>query len=377
MTARITRWLTEPLPPAVAHAVERLARVEDAVALAIMPDVHLAEGVCVGTAVATRRLLLPAAIGGDLGCGMAAIRFDLSADAVAGDEAGARRLLERIERVVPTLTRRGPSARSVLPEPLESWPLSAPALAKLREREGRREFATLGRGNHFLELQRDDAGWLWLMVHSGSRALGPAIAGHHRRTALLSVHGFEAIEAESEEGYAFRSDLEFALRWADASRRTMVDTVAAELQEAFGAAPDRSSFVHCTHNFVRRETIGGEPLWVHRKGAIAAAAGEAGIIPGSMAAPSFHVEGRGCEAALNSSSHGAGRLLARGEARRRISAKELVRSMRGVWFDTPRAAALVDEAPAAYKEVGAVMRAQRDLTRIVRRLQPVLNWKGG
>ena len=127
---------------------------------------------------------------------------------------------------------------------------------------------------------------------------------------------------------------------------------------------------------VRRERHDGEPLWVHRKGAISAAVGEAGIIPGSMGSPSFHVAGRGHAEALASSSHGAGRLMSRAQARRSLSGRDVARQLSGVWFDRRRLDDLRDEAPAAYKDIGEVMRAQAELTRIVRRLEPVLSFKG-
>ncbi len=127
---------------------------------------------------------------------------------------------------------------------------------------------------------------------------------------------------------------------------------------------------------VRRETHEGEALWVHRKGAISAVAGERGLIPGSMGTHSFHVEGRGCAEALCSSAHGAGRRLSRTDARRRLSAKDVVRELRGVWFDHRLAAGLREEAPSAYKDIDAVLRAEHDLVRITRRLRPVLCFKG-
>jgi tRNA-splicing ligase RtcB (3'-phosphate/5'-hydroxy nucleic acid ligase) len=143
-----------------------------------------------------------------------------------------------------------------------------------------------------------------------------------------------------------------------------------------GVAPGRDSEIACVHNFLRRETHSGTDLWVHRKGAISARAGEPGVVPGSMGTPTFHVVGRGSSRSLCSSSHGAGRAMSRGEARRKIGAGELRRQLRGVWFDERRADALRDEAPAAYKDIGRVMRAQSELTKIVRRLRPVLSYKG-
>ena len=148
------------------------------------------------------------------------------------------------------------------------------------------------------------------------------------------------------------------------------------LHESFAIGLDWSTLIHADHNHVRRETHGGEPLWVHRKGALPAGEGMPGVIPGSMGTASYHVTGRGCDDALCSSSHGAGRALSRTEAAQTISPRRLAEEMRGVWFDERHARSLCDEAPSAYKDVRAVMRAQRDLTRIDRQLRPILSYKG-
>jgi len=373
MTVRT--WLAEPLPRDVAQALERLARATDVAAVAVLPDVHLAEEVCVGVAVATRTRLLPAAIGGDIGCGMEALQFDGNVERLDDGEVRGR-LLRDLRRAVPARIRRGPAAALTLPAELDAARLSSPELAKRLARDGRREFATLGRGNHFLELDRDETGALWLSVHSGSRALGPAIGAWHRRRAVRDDAGFEKLAADSDEGRTLLADVDFALRFATASRTAMLQTTSTIVAESLGATPLWPTKIACVHNLVRREEVGGESLWIHRKGAIPAAAGEAGIVPGSMGAPTFHVEGRGCAAALNSSAHGAGRALSRGEAHRRIAPRELLRQMKGIGFDDENAARLVDEAPSAYKDVRAVMRAQRELVRIVRTLVPLLVHKG-
>lgn len=371
----IRTWLAEPLAPEVARALERLARARDVAAIAVLPDVHLAEEVCVGVAVATRTWLLPAAIGSDLGCGMEALRLDGDGGRL-DDPALRRRILGELRRAVPARIRHGPLASLALPAELELARLSAPELTRQLERDGRREFATLGRGNHFLELDRDESGELWLAVHSGSRALGPRIGAWHRRLAERDDAGFEGLVADSDEGRTFLADVDFALRFAAASRAAMVEAASAVLAERLGVVPNPETRIACVHNQVRRESVGAESLWVHRKGAIPAADGEAGIVPGSMGAPTLHVEGRGCAESLHSSAHGAGRSLSRGEAHRRISPRELLRQMRGIEFEDERADQLVDEAPSAYKDVRAVMRAQRELTRIVRTLAPILVHKG-
>jgi tRNA-splicing ligase RtcB len=374
LPAKVSAWVPGPLPPAVIAALERLAALDDVARIAVMPDVHLAEDVCIGTVVATRCLLLPAAVGGDIGCGMAAIAFDCDADRLAGEREAAS-VLAGLYRLIPAIRHSAPRVPD-LPHSLAEQPLSTPALERLKGREGRAELGTLGRGNHFVELQAAEDGRLWLMLHSGSRAMGQAIRDHHLRSAPVRVGDFAALPADGPAGAAYLSDVAWALAYADESRRRMVDSVASVLSDVLGAAPDPESYMSCHHNHVRPEEHGGELLWVHRKGAVSAAADEHGIIPGSMGSPSYHVMGRGCAAALMSSSHGAGRVMSRGEASRRISVRQLHRELEGVWYDHRLAPRLRDEAPSAYKDVRDVLKAERDLTRVVRVLRPVLSYKG-
>jgi len=374
MTTRVEKWLPEPPGRELTAALARLARAKDVGHVAVMPDAHLSEDVCVGVVTATRRRIFPAAVGGDIGCGMAALRFSCEARRLA-DRASAARVLAGLYHAVPPM-RRARAEASPLPEELAAAKLYAPGLEAMKEREARLELGTLGRGNHFLELQRDDEGALWLMVHSGSRAMGPAIRARHEARALRDPTGLAWLDAESEAGRDYLADAAWAERYARLNRRVMVDAVVALLGDLFGVEADRGSFIECDHNHVRRETHGGELLWVHRKGAMRAAEGEPGIIPGSMGSASFHVEGRGHPAALASSAHGAGRAMSRSEARRRVGLRQLEQEVSGVWFDQRLAHRLREEAPSAYKDIGAVMRAQRELVRIARRLEPVLVYKG-
>jgi len=372
MSARVDCWLVEPLADEVARSVQRLADSEDVQRVAVMPDVHLAHEVCVGVAAGTARLLYPQAVGGDIGCGMAALAFEVDGDCL--DAQRAARLLDGLGKAVPILHHaRG---RAVLPQALAALRLSHPRLDAIYQGTGALEHGTLGRGNHFLELQRGDDGRLWVMVHSGSRALGPAVRDHHLALAAEGAAGLLFLDAESDAGRDYLGDLEVALCYADSSRRAMLDAVARLVRDVLGAPPDEGSAIHCHHNHVRRELHDGRWLWVHRKGAIPAGDGERGVIPGSMGSPSYHTEGRGLAAALSSSSHGAGRALPRGEARRRISMRQLVDQVGALWFDHRRADALRDEAPGAYKDVRKVMRAQRELTRVVGVLEPRLVFKG-
>jgi tRNA-splicing ligase RtcB len=373
--ATVRRWLAGPLPHDVSLSLDRLARTEDVHYVAVMPDVHLSGDVCTGTVVATKRLFYPAAVGNDIGCGMIALRFGCEA-AILAEEQPAAKLLAGLYRTVPTIRHSRLTLRAKLPDALAGTALSHPALEKHKDRDGRVEFATLGRGNHFIEFQADEQGQLWLLIHSGSRAMGQAITEHHLGKARLSNTGLAYLDADREAGQAYLTDLAWTYGYADESRLAIAQAVSALMRDLFGVSADEESILRCNHNHVCRETHFGEAFWVHRKGTISAQDGEAGIIPGSMGTASFHVAGRGYAEALCSSSHGAGRLLSRSEAFRSIPGVELCRQMKHVWFDQRLAGKLRDEAPSAYKDIHAVMRAQRELTRIVRKLRPLLSYKG-
>jgi len=367
-------WAEGALPREVQTAIDRLARSDDVRRIAIMPDVHLAADVCNGTVVATGHTLYPNAVGGDIGCGVAALAFDGGAP-LLDDERYAARVLAGLYRDIP-LARHGRQGPRALPVALQVDSLSAPHLEALKHEAGARQLGTLGRGNHFVELQSDEDGRLWLMLHSGSRGLGQAIRDHHLAKCRRGQTGLGYLEADSAEGQAYLHDAAWAVAYANASRRAMATAACAVVERVLGVHADETTYVACNHNHVRLELHGGKPLWVHRKGATSAADGEPGLIPGSMGTRSVHVLGRGCLGALSSSAHGAGRRLSRTEARRAISARDVARQLRGVWFDRRLIEGLREEAPSAYKDLDAVLRAQRELVRIVRRMRPLLSFKG-
>lgn len=313
LPAKVRAWLVEPPPPEVLRFVERLARLDDVRAIALMPDVHLAEHVCVGTVVATGSTLLPRAVGGDIGCGMSAqLLCGALPDGISGGDA--RALLAGWSRAVPAQKHR---ARQRLPDELAALQLGTSALRRTLSRDGAVQLGTLGRGNHFLELHVDDDDAPWLVVHSGSRALGPAVRDAHLRGS--EPPGLLADASPSGRGYL--ADASAAVAFAEHNRRVVLSRAAAVVFDVLRIQPAPDPAVECTHNFVRRELHAGEHWWVHRKGAVSARAGERGIIPGSMGADTFLVTGRGCAAALCSSSHGAGRTMSRSEARRRVTAR--------------------------------------------------------
>ena len=217
--APIQAWLTAPMKHDVSEAIDRLRRASDVQQIAVMPDVHLATDVCIGVVVATSRLIYPQAVGGDIGCGMLAIGFDVEATALA-DPKVAGRVLSGLGRAVPA-RRRNRRAAIAPPSELERATLSHPTLEAMSRNEGAIEFATLGSGNHFLELQSDEDGQLWLMVHSGSRGMGPAIRDHHLAHGEDVGGGLRALDATTDQGTSYLNDVAWARRFADASRRAM------------------------------------------------------------------------------------------------------------------------------------------------------------
>jgi tRNA-splicing ligase RtcB (3'-phosphate/5'-hydroxy nucleic acid ligase) len=367
-------WLTAPLGHEVAEALGRLQRAPDVQRIAVMPDVHLANDICVGVVLATSRLVYPQAVGGDIGCGMLAVATKSTADPLR-DPKAAGRILAGLAKTIPS-RRRNRQAVIAQPEELNLGELSNSRLESIRRSEGALEFATLGSGNHFLELQADEEDWLWLMIHSGSRALGHAIRDHHLAEAQIISGHFRALEAQSAGGAAYLQDLDWARRYAAASRRAMAAEAERVIQDVIGARLSWETSITTDHNHVALEQHGAGKLWVHRKGAMAVQAGELGVLPGSMGTLSFHIEGRGCEEALKSSAHGAGRAMSRSEAAKKVSRAELQRQMKGVWFDWRLADEIRDEAPTAYKDIRAVLKAQHELVKVRRTLRPLLNYKG-
>jgi tRNA-splicing ligase RtcB len=367
-------WLAEPLSDETERALRRLERTQGVVAIAVMPDAHLSKQVCVGTVTTTSNVLIPDAVGGDIGCGMAAMRFDVEAEAINQDKAG--QVLARLSDRIPILRHRR-NRVPVLPAALSEEACGDATIDNLRRRQAALQFGTLGRGNHFVELQRDEEGFLWAMVHSGSRGIGPAIRDRFLRAGKADPGSrIVVLRADEPAGTAYLSCAQWARSYARKSREFMMGHVAEILSELLAAKADESTRIDADHNHVQLEAHGKQQLWVHRKGAQSAREGEPGIIPGTMGTASYHVVGRGHVDALTSSSHGAGRAMHRTKARSQISPRQLQKEMRGVWFDERFTERLVEEAPSAYKSITRVMRAQKALVKIVRRLEPVLVYKG-
>ncbi len=372
--APMQTWLASPLDPDVSTALHQLRKAPDVQHIAVMPDVHLAADVCIGVALATSTLIYPHAVGGDIGCGMLALAFDSTAEPLRHPTA-AGQVLAALGQAVPA-RRRNRNRAIAPPGDLMNMALSSPTLESIRRADGAVEFATLGSGNHFIELQVDPDDRLWLMVHSGSRALGQAIRDFHLSKAEPVASKLQALDATTQPGRDYLNDAAWARLYAQASRQAIAAQVAEVLSRFTGFQPCWQTLIATDHNHVTLESHSGRQLWVHRKGAMSAQPDQPGVLPGSMGTLSFHVEGRGHPAALCSSAHGAGRKLSRTAARNAITEHQFRRQMDGIWFDSRLSSQLRDEAPSAYKDIRAVLRAQRDLVKVTRTLRPILNYKG-
>ncbi len=353
--------------------------------VALMPDVHVGYGVPVGCAFAARDTVVPAAVGFDIACGMVAVRTNLPAEALA---ARLDRALGLIQRAVPT-GFHGHSRPQDDPV-FETMPDNA-AVRELEE-TARLQLGSLGGGNHFLEVQRDPEGMVWLMLHSGSRNMGKRVCEHYNRVArkLNAEWGSQIppkwdlahLPASSPEGQEYLEAMHFCHRWAYANRNRMMREMIAAVEEAMAVAGKRGiEFVevaHMNHNFAALEEHFGEQLWVHRKGAVQADAGEVLIVPGSMATASYICRGLGNPESFRTSAHGAGRCLSRSAARSAYSVRQVIEEMetRGVLLLAGKKAEVSEECGAAYKDVDQVIAAMSDLVTPLTRLTPIGVVKG-
>lgn len=359
--------------------------------VAVMPDVHLGKGATVGSVVPTRGAIIPAAVGVDIGCGMAAVRTTLTAKDLPDNLAQLR---SSIERGVPVGNGPGGEHRT-LPDGIHAR-LAESGLAerlesikakhrKIRTDKVDRQIGTLGGGNHFIEVCLDEADAVWVMLHSGSRGTGNLIGSYFiqraREELAHRVLGFQLPDKDLAffvEGEPLFDDYVEAVSWAQdyarANREAMMARVLAEMRHRLPKFQLAAMAVNCHHNYVQKEAHGGQDLLVTRKGAVSAREGELGIIPGSMGTQSFIVRGKGNADSFHSCSHGAGRVMSRTAARQQITLAQHREATAHV--ECRKDAAVIDESPAAYKSIDAVMAAQTDLVEVVHTLRQVLCVKG-
>ena len=362
-----------------AEKTARLPIVEGHVAL--MPDAHVGIGATVGSVIPTTGAVIPAAVGVDIGCGMVAAELDVTEDQLPDS---LEPLLSRIERAIPAGVGQG---HDTVARNAERWLAAhrpATELAADRVNKAAKQFGTLGSGNHFVELCIDERTRVWVVLHSGSRGIGNQLAQAHiavaRRLAKEAMLDLEDIDLAwfvqgTPEFEAYITDMLWAQDYARANRDQMMDNAMAEVL-AFMGHGNETLRVNCHHNFTQPEVHGGKELWVTRKGAIKADVDDLGVIPGSMGTRSYIVRGKGNPASWMSCSHGAGRRLSRTKAKKMFTTADLHAQMAGKTWLSGRADALVDEIPAAYKDVEQVMADQADLVEVLHTLHQVLNYKG-
>eukprot|EP01114_Cavostelium_apophysatum_P019601 TRINITY_DN6363_c0_g1_i1.p1 TRINITY_DN6363_c0_g1~~TRINITY_DN6363_c0_g1_i1.p1 ORF type:complete len:443 (-),score=69.73 TRINITY_DN6363_c0_g1_i1:31-1359(-) len=364
--------------------------------IAVMPDVHLGKGSTIGTVIPTKSAIIPAAVGVDIGCGMNAVKTDLRASDLPDGLSALRRAIEIAvphggpgdEGSHPTSGKKGGVPEKVvttwnqqLKDEYEVITSKHPAISEARTVT---QLGTLGTGNHFIEICLDESDNVWIMLHSGSRGVGNKIGTYFIELARkdmkkLHINLPDKDLAYLKEGTQYFDDYFEAVLWAQRfaqhNRRAMMDTVIStirkELKRDFKLG---EVAVNCHHNYVQKEHHFGEDIYVTRKGAVRAGKGELGIIPGSMGAKSFIVRGLGNPESFESCSHGAGRRMSRTQAKKQYSIADHESATSCV--ECRKDAHVIDETPAAYKDIDAVIQAQSDLIEVVHTLKQILCVKG-
>ena len=357
--------------------------------VAAMPDVHLGIGATIGSVIATHKAIIPAAVGVDLGCGMVAARLSLTANEI--DEKALQKVFDQISRDVP-VGRAQHSDERVLVDASKPFELGLKSLTdrhpELLKAFGKfskwtNQMGTLGGGNHFIEVCLDETNQVWVMLHSGSRGIGNAIASYFIDLARKDMERWmiqlpDRDLAYFPEGSEHFADYVEAVHWAQdyamQNRTSMLELVLAALQRHLPPFTVTTEAVNCHHNYVAQEHHYGENVWVTRKGAIRARAGDLGIVPGSMGARSFIVRGLGNPESFCSSAHGAGRKMSRTAAEKQFTVADMVAQTQGVICRKDKD--VIDEIPGAYKDIDQVMANQADLTEILHTLKQVVCVKG-
>ena len=358
-----------------------------------MPDVHVGKGSTIGSVIPTLQAVIPAAVGVDIGCGMIAAKTTLKASELPDNLSGVR---SAIERAVPhgrSAGRRDKGAWGDEPpassdaawsQLVEGFKRITDKYPRLKNTNNRMHLGTLGTGNHFVEVCLDEEQSVWFMLHSGSRGVGNAIGTHFIELARKDMERWminlpDRDLAYFPEGTQHFDDYVEAVEWAqnfarlnrEVMMQNVIDAVRGVIPKPFESHVEA---VNCHHNYVNREQHFGRDILVTRKGAVSARKGELGIIPGSMGARSYIVRGLGNEDSFHSCSHGAGRTMSRTEARKRFTVEDHRAATAGV--ECRKDKDVIDETPAAYKDIDAVMNAQRDLVEVVHTLKQVVCVKG-
>jgi len=350
--------------------------------IAVMPDAHLGYGMPIGGVMATEDVIIPNAVGVDIGCGMCAVQTSLSD--ISSDKLKA--IIQGIRAAVPLGFKHHKHRQSKALMPKMKIPLSELPLVAQEYNNALTQLGTLGGGNHFIEIQKGSDGHIWIMIHSGSRNLGYKVANLYNRLAIqLNAEWGSKIPKKwqlaflplsSEAGRNYLLEMQYCIEFALANRKLMMERVK-DVFQAMASPVSFSSFINIAHNYAAMETHFNKRVMVHRKGATSAREGELGIIPGSQGTPSYIVRGRGNSESFESCSHGAGRKMGRKQAQRRLDLEAEVKKMddRGI-IHSIRSRKDLDEAAGAYKNIDQVIENQIDLVEVILTLHPLAVIKG-
>lgn len=353
--------------------------------VALMPDAHIGLGSTVGSVIPTRGAIIPSAIGVDIGCGMAAIRTNMHANHLPNLD----KLMSDIEQAVPAGVGKGREYDDAVHISNEIGLWSGHERTDRLVKKAISQCGSLGSGNHFFEICLDETDFVWIVLHSGSRGIGNELAKIHIDGAknMMKKYFIELDNPDlaylvegTPEFEAYIADMLWAQKYALLNRETMLDRGFYAFRNYVGRMGKGTVFIeetiNCHHNFTQMENHMGKNMWITRKGAIKAASGDMGIIPGSMGTRSYIVKGLGNPASYHSCSHGAGRVMSRKKAKDLFDGGDLSARMEGVVWNSNRAKDLVDEIPDAYKDIDAVMESQKDLVQVEHTLKQIFNYKG-
>jgi tRNA-splicing ligase RtcB (3'-phosphate/5'-hydroxy nucleic acid ligase) len=351
--------------------------------IALMPDCHQGFGMPIGGVLATKEVIIPNAVGVDIGCGMCAtqttlqdVEFNL-----------LKIILKDIRELIPLGFKHHKTAmdHALMPDPANFFDV-IPVVEREFER-ARYQLGTLGGGNHFIEIQKGSDGLIWVMVHSGSRNIGKQVADHYNRVATeLNLKWKSKVPKSaqlaylylsSNEGQQYIREMNYCIEFAYANRKIMMDNVLKVLEYHFGNSFRSGPMINIAHNYANIEKHFGNDVMVHRKGATKASKETIGIIPGSQGSNSYIVKGKGNTDSFESCSHGAGRTMGRKEAIRKLNLKEEIQKLdkKGI-LHAIRNQSDLEEATSAYKDISVVMNNQKDLVEVLTELQPLAVIKG-
>jgi tRNA-splicing ligase RtcB (3'-phosphate/5'-hydroxy nucleic acid ligase) len=364
----------EVLEPSALEQYEGAMALDCVVQGALMPDAHTGYTLPIGSVIATDGTLFPSWVGYDIGCGMVALPIGVGSEAIRNN-AGA--IFEAIYRNVPTGFAKHNQPRNLPEELADLLEHATPTCREImRDKVGRCQLGTLGSGNHFIEVGSDENDIVYVVIHSGSRGIGHAIATKYMQIASgtdKAMEGHFGFAPGSAEFDAYRADLAFCLAFALENRKRMAQAVVSAIDVCgvgFGGSVNWKELINRNHNHAEMR----DGMMIHRKGATHAEAGMMGVIPGNMRDGSFIVRGKGNPDSLFSSSHGAGRVMSRSAIRKQVTMDQFTESMAGI---TARVNdSTLDESPFAYKDIFEVMRQQQDLVEVVARVVPIINVKG-